>query len=158
MAPPRTRTIGRIALIYRIYFLYIEPLAALGGTYLCYFDPDRFLSGTMPLPAYKAVAQAPGFTISPMLQMMLTNIGSLYILFAINEGVVLRLTKERNVWLAIIFSMVMTDTGHLYAAYAIDPERIFQLLQWNMDEWINYGTLMGGLTMRILFLMGIGRF
>lgn len=157
MAPPRTRTIGRIALIYRIYFLYIEPLAALGGTYLCYFNPDRFLSGTMPLPAYKAVTQAPDFAISPILQMMLTNIGSLYILFAINEGVVLRLTKERNVWLAIIFSMVMTDTGHLYAAYAIDPERIFQILLWNMDEWINYGTLTGGLTMRILFLIGIGR-
>jgi hypothetical protein len=157
MVPPHTRTIGHIALIYRIYFLYIEPLAALGGTYLCYFNPDRFLSGTVPLPAYTATTGVPGFTISPLLQMMLTNIGSLYMLFAINEGVVLRLTNEKNVWLAVMLSMVMADTGHLYAAYAIDPQRISQFMQWNSDEWINYGTLMGGFTMRILFLLGFGR-
>jgi hypothetical protein len=157
MAPPHTRTIGRISFIYRLYFLYFEPLAALGGTYLCLVDPDRFLSGTLPLPAYLATTRAPGFIISPVLQMMLTNIGSLYLLFAINEGVVLRLTKEKNVWLAVILGMCLSDVGHIYAAWKIAPARLFQVLGWNSDEWVNYGTLIGGFTMRLLFLSGVGR-
>jgi hypothetical protein len=157
MGLPRTRSIGQIALFYRIYFLYLEPLAAIAGTYLCLFMPSRFLSGTIPLPAYHTFTQAPNLIITPVIQMMLTNIGSLYFLFAMQEGVVLRLTKEKNVWLAVILSMAITDVGHIYAAYAIDPARILQFTSWNMDECINYGTLMGGFTLRILFLLGFGR-
>ncbi len=89
--------------------------------------------------------------------MMLTNIGSLYLLFAINEGVVLRMTKEKNVWLAVILGMCLSDVGHIYAAWKIAPVRLFEVLGWNSDEWVNYGTLIGGFTMRLLFLMGVGR-
>jgi hypothetical protein len=151
---PTTNLITRISIIYRIYFLYFEPIAALGGTYLCLFDPMRFLSATMSLRAFRAFQP---IDISPILVQNLTNLGFMYVLFAINEGIVLRVTRERKVWFAILASMVATDCGHLYAAWVIDPERIWQVAGWNSDEWVNYGTLIVGLTLRVAFFLGLGR-
>ncbi|KAN0095871.1 hypothetical protein V8E51_016582 [Hyaloscypha variabilis] len=161
MAPSTPFSSGRIALIYRIWFLYFEPVAALGGTYLSIFEPNRLLAGIMPLPAYLAASLAspagPSITITPILRMMLINIGALYALFAIIEGVVLRLTKEKSVWCAVLAAMLVSDVGHIYAAYEIAPQRILQVVSWNSDEWVNYGTLVFGALLRSAFLIGIGR-
>jgi len=45
----------------------------------------------------------------------------------------------------------------VYAAHAIAPEQMSNVLGWNGDEWINYGTLMLGFLLRIIFMAGIGR-
>ncbi|KAG4416699.1 hypothetical protein IFR04_010158 [Cadophora malorum] len=166
MAPPKSLT--HISLLYRLYFLYFEPFGALSGTYLCIFNPQRFLSGTVPLPAYLALSTpSPSLSpsspttrtvpLNPLLTMALLNIASLYILFAITEGVVLRLTRQKSVWLAVIVGMACADVGHLYAAWWVAPSRMGDLVNWNGDEWINYGTLFGGLGLRVAFLMGVGR-
>jgi hypothetical protein len=151
---PTSNQITRISIFYRIYFLYFEPIAALGGTYLCLFDPTRFLKGTMSLRAFTSFQP---IELSPIITMLLTNIGSLYVLFAINEGLVLRATRERKVWTLILAAMLAADSGHLYAAWAIDPERVWQVVAWNSDEWVNYGTLALGAALRVAFLLGVGR-
>jgi hypothetical protein len=143
----------KIALPYRIFFLYIEPVLALGGTYLCMADPQRFLLGTVPQPAF--IAASP-IAVSPVMQLLLTNIAALYALFAMNEAIVLRCTREKSVWYAIIGGMLASDIGHIYAVYAIAPERIAQFANWSSDEWINYGTLLGGALIRSAFVLGIG--
>jgi hypothetical protein len=143
----------KIALPYRIFFLYIEPVLALGGTYLPIADPHRFVVGTVPQPA---IIMASPLTITPIMQLFLTNIAALYALFAINEAIVLRCTSEKSVWYGIIGGMLASDIGHLYAVYAIAPERALQFASWNSDEWINYGSLVGGALLRLSFLLGIG--
>ncbi|KUJ19578.1 uncharacterized protein LY89DRAFT_546118, partial [Mollisia scopiformis] len=145
--------ITRISTIYQIWFLYLEPVMALAGTYLCVFQPDRMLIGTVPLPA---ITIASPITITPLMQLLLTNIGALYVLFAINEGLVLRLTKEKNVWLAVIGAMLVSDVGHIWAVYQIAPTRMGEFMAWNSDEWINYGTLWFGVGLRAVFMMGFG--
>ncbi|KAG4439131.1 hypothetical protein IFR05_005368 [Cadophora sp. M221] len=166
-------SITHISFIYRLYFLYFEPFGAILGTYLCLFNPQRFLSGTVPLPAYISFSTPSSgsslssistsssadrtVTISPLLQMQLINIASLYILFAITEGVVLRLTRQKSIWVAIIAAMACADMGHLYAAWSVSPDRMGDVMGWNGDERINYGTLFAGLGLRVLFLMGVGR-
>jgi hypothetical protein len=45
----------------------------------------------------------------------------------------------------------------VYAAHSIAPDQMFNVSGWNSDEWINYGTLMLGLLLRITFMAGIGR-
>ena len=84
----------KIALPYRIFFLYIEPVLALSGTYLCFSNPERFVTGTTPLPAILAASPR---AISPIMLLLLTNIGAWYLLFAINEAIVLRCTMEKSV-------------------------------------------------------------
>jgi hypothetical protein len=143
----------KIALPYRIFFLYIDPVCALGGTYLSLVDPERLLLGTVPLPAF--IMESP-LTITPIMQLLITNIGALYALFAMNEAIVLRCTREKSVWTAIIAGMLVSDFGHLYAVYAIAPERVLQLVSWSSDEWVNYGMLVGGALMRCAFLLGLG--
>jgi hypothetical protein len=143
----------KIALPYRIFFLYIEPVLALGGTYLCLADPQRLLLGIVPLPAW---IMASPVDVSPIMQLLLTNIAALYALFAMNEAIVLRCTREKSVWRAIIGGMLVSDIGHIYAAYAIAPERVLQFVSWSNDEWINYGTLLGGALLRLAFLLGVG--
>ena len=81
----------------------------------------------------------------------------MYAIFAIFEGILLRLTRDKAVWLAIIGAFIVSDSGHIYAVYQVAPERFFQLMKWNSDEWINYGTLILGFLMRIAFVAGIGR-
>jgi hypothetical protein len=157
MAPKSSFT-SRIALIYKIWFLYVEPPAALGGMYFCIFQPNRILSAMMPVPAYLAASSgSSGVPITPLVRMMLLNIGALYGLFAIIEGIALRLTMEKSVWLAVLAAMLVSDVGHIYAAYEIAPERIVQFASWNSDEWVNYGSLVFGALLRASFLIGIGR-
>lgn len=57
---------------------------------------------------------------------------------------------------AIIGGMLASDLGHLYAVYAVAPERVAQFLSWSSDEWINYGTLVGGALLRLAFMLGVG--
>ncbi|EHK97127.1 hypothetical protein M7I_7138 [Glarea lozoyensis 74030] len=93
------------SLLYTIYFLTFEPLAALGGTYLALFNPTRYLRGTLP-------STIPTPPISPLIYSLLVNIGSLYFLFAVAEGVVLRLTRKRSVWFAVLGAFCVTDVCH----------------------------------------------
>lgn len=123
MAPkagPTKDFVSRISIIYRVYFLWFEPLAALAGTYLCFFDPEYFINVTVPSPALAAA-----YPVTPVLQMMMQNLGCLYALFAINEGIVLRLTREKSVWYTVLLSMIVTDLGHGKLA----PVVFYSLLQ-----------------------------
>jgi hypothetical protein len=147
--------IGRISLIYQIYFLYLEPFAALLGTYFCHFQGDHFLYGAVPTTAQTLTPLS--VSTSPIVQLLLTNIAALYFMFAIVEGGILRLTKDKAVWFAVIGGMMVSDLGHIYAVYAAAPERMFEAGKWVAAEWVNYGTLFGGLSLRIAFLLGLGR-
>jgi hypothetical protein len=132
MAPIQSQSLLRkIPLPYRIFFLYIEPVFALGGTYLAFFQPERLLTGTIPLPGI--IAASP-LTVTPIMQLLITNIGALYALFAMNEAIVLRVTREKAVWVTIIAAMLVSDVGHIYAVWKIAPERVAQIAHWNSDE------------------------
>lgn len=88
---------SKIALPYRLYFLYLDPIMALGGVYLILTDPQKFITSTVPAPL--SVIPTP---LTPVVQLLLTNIAALYAYLAFNESVVLRITEEVAVWKAII--------------------------------------------------------
>ncbi|KAH8594959.1 hypothetical protein B0O99DRAFT_652462 [Bisporella sp. PMI_857] len=151
MAPTSSSPTNATALIYRIYFLYLDPILALGGAYLIYTDPSKFLHSTIPQPLTLTPT-----TLTPLLALLLTNIAALYVYLALNEALVLRLSSELKVWKAVILGLVISDAGHIYAVYAAAPERLFEILKWTNDEWINNGILILGLLLRIGFLVGFG--
>ncbi|KAL2064492.1 hypothetical protein VTL71DRAFT_4986 [Oculimacula yallundae] len=159
MASPTPPSITHIALIYRIYFLYWEPIGACIGAFLNITNPARTLRATLPLPVTLTLTTPsdPIIHVSPLLRMHLIMIASLYILFAIMIGIVLRLTRQKSIWLAVLSAMVCTDIGHLYGIWELAPGRFFEVASWNFDEWTNYGTLFAGMGLRIAFLMGFGR-
>lgn len=142
----------RIALFYRIYFLYVEPLAALLGAIGVFTNPYSILESITP----KLMNPAAAAPITPLTRLLLTNIGALYLLFAWNQAVVLRLTTDLNVWRAMLIGMVLSDVGHLWAFYEGDPKVFFEPWVWGFNEWMGEGVLAFGFLVRLIFLAGIG--
>lgn len=141
-----------IALPYRLYFLYLDPIMALGGVYLIFTDPNKFMKSTVPNTL--SLDHTP---ITPLLTLLLTNIAALYAYLAINEALILRVTTQLAVWKVVIAALVVTDVGHVYGVWAASPERMrfAELGSYTMEEMVNLGILLFGLGLRLAFLAGI---
>jgi len=152
MAPTSRPRSPVIAPLYRIFFLSIEPLLAFSGALLSHFHPHKFVTSITPAP----VNTSPPLVVTPVIQLLCTNIAALYLLFTINEVIVLRLSNDIKVWRAVIGGMLVSDIGHLYGVYAADPARATEWGKWVMEEWFNVLTLSFGAVVRLGFLAGVG--
>src|SRR5436190_15183723 len=124
MAPPK------IPLAYRILFLYIEPLAALGGAVSTHFFPSTYLLGMSP--------SATASTYSPQTQVVFDQLAATYFLFAFNEAVVLRVTSELKVWKAIVLGILLCDVMHLYGSGAAMGWDVFiSPWLWRSEDTVN---------------------
>ncbi|KAK9237093.1 hypothetical protein V1525DRAFT_388839 [Lipomyces kononenkoae] len=150
-------TLPPIALPYRLYFLYIEPLFALSGAYLPVFKPNEYLSITVPQDVLYPSLVSPSLADQTVTALLMTHISSLYVFFAFNEGVVLRCTSSLKVWRALLLGCLLSDIGHLYAASTVTQSAIFwNPLHWGNNEWANFGTLWLGAILRVAFLCRVG--
>jgi len=148
--------ISKINPFYRIFLLYIEPVLALSGAYLAFFQPARFLVGTAPSPISTPFLPSSSITPDPVIKFLCADIAALYVLFTINEAVVLRLTRDYSVWRAVVFAMLVCDVGHVYGIYEADPVGSLSIAGWTMEEAINNGILGFGVILRVAFLLGVG--
>jgi len=140
-------TQGQYGLIYRLLFFYLEPFFALGGTYLCHFNPSSYFSKVLP------------GNIDPILpntQLILTNLASSYLHFAIIEAVTLRLTNDKRVWISVIVAMLANDLGHLWSLWRIRREMEVGFA-WDFGsavDWQTFGPTYLPLVLRLAFLAG----
>ncbi|KAH0537062.1 hypothetical protein FGG08_006103 [Glutinoglossum americanum] len=148
MPPPRPQ----IPLPYRILLLYFEPLLALNGAVMAHFFPSRFLLTMSP--------SATAATYSPQTQVIYDQLAATYVLFALVEAVVLRVTSELSVWKAVVFGALVCDVIHLYGSCASMGVEVFvRPGLWRADDWVNLTLLYGPAVMRLglLFEVGFGR-
>ncbi|KAF7949972.1 hypothetical protein EAE96_007277 [Botrytis aclada] len=130
---------------------------ALSGAYLAYFEPYKFIHGTAPSSLSRPfLSLASTLTPDPVIQFLSTDIAALYVLFTINEAVVLRLTRDYSVWKAVVFAMFLCDAGHFWGIYQADPAEFLNVGGWSTEELINNGILGFGFVLRIGFLLGLG--
>ncbi|KAL8283379.1 hypothetical protein RQP46_005789 [Phenoliferia psychrophenolica] len=122
-----------IPALYRLFFLYIEPISALVGAYFAHFDPSEYL----------VLTHAPSFSPPTTgTTAVLSQLANLYLLFAMNEAFVLRSTTDVRVWRTLLFGLLVADLGHLWS--------------WNEMAWGNVAFVYVGATMRACFLAGVG--
>lgn len=140
---------SRIPLIYRIYFLLLDPIFALSGAYLILTQPASFLVATTP------TSLTPLLAPTALTTLLLTNIASLYILFGFLALVLLQ-TRDLRIWRTILAGILVSDIGHAYALYAADPAAFVNAEKWRGEDWVNNGILVFGALMRVGFLMGVG--
>ncbi|KAH9939386.1 uncharacterized protein BXZ73DRAFT_43917 [Epithele typhae] len=146
-----------IPLLYRLFFLYIEPLSALVGSYFAAGQPTAYLTYLAPTPAGALAAQAP-----PTATLVsLYQLSNLYLLFALNEHLVLSSTRARGVWRALLFGLLVADLGHLATMVPVAQEKGFAAVflrfwGWNAMEWGSVGFVYAGAAMRSAFLLGVG--
>ncbi|KAG4027242.1 hypothetical protein MFRU_032g01080 [Monilinia fructicola] len=147
--------IPKIHPFYRTFLLNIEPIFALSGAYLSLFHPTKFITSTAP-STLSSTIDIQSSTSDPLIKFLTADIGALYLLFTINEALVLRLTRDYSVWKAVVFAMLVCDLGHLWGVYEADPIGSLDVHGWTSDEWINNGILIFGAVLRIAFLSGLG--
>ena len=146
---PATGTAGfTLPLIYRLFFLLIEPIATLAGAYYAFFDQRAYLDLTHAVSAPSPIPLGTSIAMS--------QLANLYFAFALSEAIVLRSTSDLRVWKAVLFCLLVADLGHLYTVSVLGPQIYWSVFEWNAIDWGNIGFVYLGASMRIAFLAGIG--
>ena len=151
-APVRRGPIGiGLPVIYRVFFLLIEPISAAVGAYYAHFRPLDYLRLTHAESAPTSNSDIPLSTT-----IVLSQLANLYFFFALNEAVVLRSTADLRVWKAVLFCLLVGDLGHLYTVRQLGIGIYYGVFTWNAIDWGNIPFVYAGALMRVAFLLGIG--
>jgi hypothetical protein len=145
---------------YKLFFLYIEPLSALGGAYYAHFMPKQYLHD-LSLSSSRPAAHLVNMPITTQTSMALTQLANLYLLFALNEHLVLSSTNDLRTWKTLLFGLLVADFGHLYSmmpvsAAAGDYGVFWKVWEWNAMCWGSVAFVYMGALMRTMFLLGVG--
>ncbi|KAL8876535.1 MAG: hypothetical protein Q9198_005288 [Flavoplaca austrocitrina] len=135
--------------IYRLFFLYIEPLASVVGAYYAFLQPKEYLRLTDP-------SSSPIVSVPLSTSIILQQLSNLYLLFALNEALVLRATSDIRVWRTLLFGLLVADIGHLYSVHGLGSAIYWDVLRWNAIDWGNVAFVYAGAALRICFLAGLG--
>lgn len=144
---PISEVPSNIPSLYRILFLYIEPVAIISGAIQSFSTPTKFSNFLQPTPA----------TVPRELQIVFSYLSANYFLLAWLEAVVLRCTSSLKVWKVIQLGIFLSDAFHLYAsAVALGSNRFWDPRKWRTEDRINLGLIAGNGTVRLMFLLGVG--
>ena len=138
-------------LAYRLFFLYIEPIATAAGAWIAYFQPFEYMQMTLPSTTQTLLGAA-----TTTETIVLTQLANLYFVFALNEALVLRATTDRAVWSVFLLGLLVADFGHLYSVKAVGVQVYWRFWEWNAMYWGNLGFVYVGACMRSAFLLGVG--
>ena len=138
-----------IAKVYRLFFLFVEPLSALVGAYYAYFQPQTYLDLTHE-------GSSPKFDIPKSTQIVLGQLANLYLLFALNESLILRATSNIKIWRTVLLCLLIADVGHLFSVKSLGTGIYWNVMSWNAIDCGNVGFVYLGAMMRISFLAGFG--
>ena len=138
--------------LYHIFFLYLEPFSTIAGAFCAYMLPKTYLELThAPSAPGVEVLVLPTSTI-----VVLAQLANLYFLFALNEGLVLRSTRDVRVWRTLLLGLLIADFGHLFSVYELGVHKYWQVWGWNSMDMGNIGFVYLGALMRLSFLCSIG--
>lgn len=141
----------QIPLLYRLFFLYIEPISALIGALYAVVLPSQYLNLLTLSSASRTIS-----TIETPVYMTLSQLGNLYTLFALNEHLVLSSTTSIRTWKTLLFCLLIADLGHLATMMPLGGDVFWKFWEWNAMVWGSVGFVYAGATMRCCFLSGIG--
>jgi hypothetical protein len=142
-------TNSHIPLLYRVFFLYIDPLFCLSGIYLCFFDHATYLE--MGVPQALTIHSS-----SPLSSYLITVLGAWSVSIFAMQTLLLQQYRDVKVWKIFMFAILLTDLGMVYAVYEADPVMALNVSKWGQGEWTNHGILGMVIAVRTAFLLGIG--
>jgi hypothetical protein len=141
-----------IPLPYRIFFIYIEPISALAGAYYAAIHPSHYLLDLVS-PTQGNFSRA---VLDTPTRMSLSQLANLYLLFALNEHLILSSTSSLKIWSRLLFCLLVADLGHLATMIPAGPEIFWNVSKWNAMAWGSVGFVYLGATLRSCFLAGVG--
>ncbi|KAH8118883.1 hypothetical protein DFH11DRAFT_705877 [Phellopilus nigrolimitatus] len=135
---------------YRLFFLYIEPVSALLGAFYA-ARPGEYLAQLTLQPSL-----LPLFPTSPQVAISLFQLANLYLLFALNEHLVLSSTDSLRTWRRLLFCLLIADFGHLLTMAPLGLGVFWRVWEWNAMMVGSVGFVYAGAATRISFLCGVG--
>lgn len=141
----------RVPIVYRHFFLNLEPISALAGAFYNQFRQARYLQ-------LLDAASAPDTDVSVPLStsVAMSQLANMYLFFALNEAIVLRSTADLRVWRAVLLVLLLADFGHLWSMRALGGRVYWDAAAWNAGDLGNVPWVYAGATMRMCFLAGVG--
>ena len=137
---------------YRLFFLYIEPISALAGAYYAAAHQDDYLCDLVT----PTNSQFTRVAVDTPTSMSLFQLANLYLLFALNEHLVLSSTSSLKTWRRLLSCLLVADLGHLTTMSPAGAEIFWSVWRWNAMAWGSIGFVYLGATIRICFLTGVG--
>ncbi len=141
---------------YRLFFLYVEPISALAGMYYAAIHPSDYLLDLVS-PIQSDFSRLGGrAALDTPTRMTLFQLANLYLLFALNEHLVLSSTSSLKTWKRLLFSLLVADLGHLATMIPAGTEIFWNVSKWNAMAWGSVGFVYLGASLRLCFLVGVG--
>ncbi|KAK7188665.1 hypothetical protein DPSP01_013309 [Paraphaeosphaeria sporulosa] len=141
---------NEIPACYRIFFTSIDPLIALSGAYMDYFDPETILASAFPRSGSYAKP-------TPPVTFLLMQAGGSFIMMAFLMVFMLRYTSDVKIWKMFQFGVLVTDFTLFFSLFgALEGTGRLNVGAVRWEEW---GTIIitGFLTLlRLAFLGGFG--
>ena len=136
---------------YKAFFVYIEPLGALLGAFLTGLRSDDYLNDLLaPFVLPETKTSTPAYAALGLL-------ANLWLLWSLNEYLVLSGTTELKTWRRLLTGLLVADIGHLVALGVYGgPELYWQFWRWNALGWGNIALAYFAASTRICFLLGLG--
>ncbi len=154
MAPstlsPAQQLRAQIPLVYRVMFLWIDPIAGFMGFLMGLFFTDDYFETMSPL-ATPLADNAP-------FQVVFDQLAATYFLFAFITAVVLRTTSELRVWKAVLLGILCCDSLHVYATGKAlgGLHTLVAPGLWRWQDWVNLLMLYVPACLRMAFFLEIG--
>ncbi|KAH7176902.1 hypothetical protein EDB81DRAFT_850699 [Dactylonectria macrodidyma] len=132
--------------IYRIWFLWVDPVLTLAGIYGNLFNHDL---ATMTFFAN----YPPTEELKPFVYLLGGMGGSFFCLFVL----LLRYTHDVNVWKIVQFGILWADFAMLTGMYVgMRLENRVAISNWRMEDWVGGGITVACTLLRALFVLGVG--
>lgn len=138
--------------LYQLFFLYLEPISALAGSFYA-GRPQLYLS---MLTSGQSRVDLPASAASTQVDIALYQLSNLYLLFAVNEHLVLKHSRSLDTWRALLFGLLIADIGHLATNVPLGHDVFWKFWDWNAMMWGGVGFVYAGALTRIMFLCGVG--
>jgi hypothetical protein len=137
---------NQIHAVYRIYFLWVDPILTLMGMYVNLIDHNlatlAFFSNVSPTE-----------TLKPFLY----QIGGMGTSFVCLFVILLRYTNDVNIWKIVQFAILWADFTMLTSMYvAMRLEGRLAVSDWRQEDWFGGVITVICTIIRALFVLGVG--
>jgi hypothetical protein len=141
---------SQLPLIYRLWFLYTEPVLAISGAYLVYFRPQEYLKMTH--------FAEPDLAIPASTTHIMNMLVSQFLCFGLMELFVTRSTNDLRVWNTLFCCMIVSDVAWIWAIHGLGGSTAYWYSpwMWDVEGWGNFGSSWIALLYRLAFVSGFG--
>jgi len=121
MAGTTTISTQQRPFFYTLFFLYLEPIITVAGTFMAHFRAAEYIRLTSHLPVITTTTihttAAAAAIVPPTTQIILSQLANMYLFVAIIESTVLRATNDLKVWRRVIWALLIADVGHVLSVF-----------------------------------------